>query len=108
MFNNTILKIVKPIWYFSISTKEKKTYWVDYKGIESKYLGIIDKNNFYDSKLLFSCDLAYQLWNKGFISFEPDHKMINTEISNISINDQYIFLRRMFNPVWIYYTIILL
>ena len=107
MFNNSILKIVKPIWYFSIPTKEKKSYWVDYKGIESKYLGIIDKNNFYDSKLLYSYDLAYQLWNKGFISFEPDHKMINTKISNISINDQYIFLRRMFNPVWIYYTIIL-
>ena len=105
-----ILKIVKPIWYFSIFTKKPKNF-IDYKSLDKKTLSKINICYDYSSEELTEIDAMYQLINKGFIikSNVESYNYIDLENNSydITIKDQYLFLRRMYKSIWIYYILIL-
>ena len=71
-------------------------------GEEKSY---IDYPNLYDNNESRMIDVAYQAWHKGFVNLTPD-KSFSSNYS-MSINDQYVFIRRMFHPIWSYYAFIL-
>ena len=107
IFKNQLFKIIKPIWYFSLNSEKNKIYWVDFKKKDFKNINLYDKTDQYESEKIFKYDIAYQLWHKGYIDSEGSFSMENNQEDEYSINDQYLFLRRMFNPIWFYYTIII-
>ncbi len=108
-FNSPILKIVKPIWYFSIFANNSKN-WIDYKKLDKNIVANIDICHDYSTKYLTKIDAAYQLINNGFIigKNEKVHTSLNLEDKSyiVTVRDQYIFLRRMYKKIWIYYTLI--
>ena len=65
----------------------------------------IDVFKDYDSTTVMNLDIAYQAWHKGYIG--NPNKNFSALISNkqVSLEDQYKFIRRMFKPIWIYYAI---
>ena len=106
IYNNLYTKI-KPIWFYNLEVEPNKNlYWIDYQKINTKYLKILDCNNLYESKKSFQHDLAYQLWHKGVIKFDEKSLLNKEHEESFSLNDQYIFIRRMFKPRWIYFLFI--
>jgi len=100
-------EFIKPIWYYNLDIEPNNNYWIDYKKINPEYLRVLDTENYYNSKNAYSYDLAYQLWHKGVIDCD-DGILIKTDIEEVSsLHDQYVFIRRMFKPWWIYYLFIL-
>ena len=108
IINSSLHRIIKPIWYYSLKVENyKHNYWIDYRKIKPEYLRVLDIENFYNSKNAYSYDLAYQLWHKGVIDCD-DGILLKIEIEEVSsLHDQYVFIRRMFKPGWIYYSFIL-
>ena len=108
ILNTSLNEMIKPIWYFNLEVDSgKNTYWIDHNKINPKYLKILDENNFYESKKSFSFDLAYQLWHRGVIDYNEKILLDIKSDELTSINDQYIFSRRMFKSRWIYFSFIL-
>ncbi len=58
-----------------------------------------------NESLLF--DIAYQLWNKGYISNNNKMLAITNKNINPTVYDQYVFIRRMFKPIWLYYILLI-
>lgn len=104
IFLEKLSQLINPIWYFNIKTGNKNEYWVDHLEINSEFKKILDINNYYESQRSFNEDLAYQCWHKGFIHFENNILIKDDSKYEYSTYDQYIFLRRMFKPKWVYYS----
>ena len=100
--------MVKPIWYYNLKIESgKNNYWINYKKINNNYRKILDCNNYYESEKSFSYDLAYQMWHKGAMKFDEKSLLSKKHEESSSLNDQYIFIRRMFKPRWIYFSFII-
>ena len=109
--NGSILKLIKPIWYHSIFTKNSNNIWINYLDIDEKFtekLNICDK---YSTIEMTFFDASYQLIQTGYVDKNIDKKNISINFNNcekqFSIEDQYLFIRRMFKPFWVYYAIFL-
>ena len=107
MFDNILFKIINPIWYFNIKSLKNKRYWIDYKKLNPIHNSFYNKNNNYESETFNSFDIAFQLWHKGLIDINGEKSLIEDFEIKLSINDQYLFLRRMYSPKWVFYTIII-
>ena len=110
-FNGSILKFVKPIWYHSIFTKNSNNLWINYWDIDERFkerLNICDK---YSTIEMTSLDASYQLIQNGYVNKNLNTKNIlinfNKSKKYFSIEDQYLFVRRMFKPFWVYYALLL-
>jgi glycosyltransferase involved in cell wall biosynthesis len=92
-------KYIKPLWYFNLKPINSNiAYWVDVpKNLEH----LLDKEVTYSSKQVLKIDLAYQLWNAGYISSYPGKKL---EVSGIRITskDNYILLARFVKKQWLF------
>ena len=107
MLNNPLFKIINPVWYFNIKSLKNKIYWVDHKKINPIYNSLFNKNNNYESEAFNSFDIAFQLWHRGLIDIDDNHSLSIDFDIRLSIYDQYLFLRRMYSPKWVYYTILI-
>jgi len=109
--NGLILKYVKPIWYHNIFIMDLNKIWIDYTRLDSKIINSIDIYNDYSTKEMTYFDAAYQLIYLGYIdqSIVKNENFFKKRNSHkfTSIMDQYIFLRRMFKPIWVYYSLFL-
>ena len=65
----------------------------------------IDYSNLYEHDKSSLIDATYQAWYKGFIDLK-NSKPLSIDHS-MSIKDQYVFIKRMFNPFWSYYVLLL-
>ena len=108
-FNSSIIKIVKPIWYFNIFLNNSKS-WINYKNLDKTIIDKLDICHDYNSRYLKEIDVGYQLLKRGFITQDyKNYDYINLEDANydITIKDQYIFIRRMYKKIWVYYVLLL-
>ena len=99
-----LLRIVKPIWYYYLTLSNNTNYWTDYRKLSINYKQLINYCEEYISYDAALIDAAYQIWIRGFIDTEGGKSLALDHSFNICINDQYRFLRRMFKPIWVYYT----
>ena len=100
-----LLTIVKPIWYYNLNPKINSNYFIDYHKLTDDEKIFIDYSNLYEHDKSSLIDATYQAWNKGFIDLK-NSKPLSIDHS-MSINDQYVFIKRMFNPFWSYYVLLL-
>jgi len=105
LFNNKLFKIVNPIWYFNQNHDGKPNYWIDYKKLKIENKDLFDQNCKYQSKIFKNYDIAFQLWHKGLIDIKGFCLISHKYPLTLSLYDQYLFLRRMYNSKWIYYAI---
>lgn len=103
------LQYVRPIWYFNLSPKNKANgYWVDFETLTKHEQENILVDNAYESEAAKKRDAAYQAWNIGIISTDnTQHLDIENLNKNISLNDNYRFIRKYFRPIWSLYVLLL-
>ena len=103
---NQLIKYISPVRYFFLRPLKNNSYWVDYHKLENSEKKIIDYCTIYDSEGISLIDSAYQLWHKGHIESEDSKRLINNDKRlRLSTQDHYIFTRRMFKPIWSWYTL---
>lgn len=48
-------------------------------------------------------DAAYQAWQRGIISFNPEQKLVVAQ--ELPVKDEYRFIKKYYNPVWLIYVL---
>jgi glycosyltransferase involved in cell wall biosynthesis len=104
----SFLKYVTPIWYFNIKPSINHCYFPSEKNLLEEGIEIpLDKK--YLSKEAQKRDLAYRAFRKGFIAMNQDDgsNFTNWETRAIPIEDEYRFVRKNYNVVWVNYILFL-
>ena len=102
----SFLKYVQPIWYFNIPLSTNGHYWLDWDKMEKKEQEILDYDGRYSNHYIAKLDVAYQALLKGGISGDKSKVLIFEEGKTPNIADNYLFLRKHFNPYWSIYVLI--
>lgn len=103
------LKYVQPTWYFNLKPSNGKiSYWVDYRNLPASEQALIEYDNLYQSEEASLLDASFQAWHKGIINIDSKAELELTGFQkNISLVDNYRFLRKYYNKVWIYYVLLI-
>ena len=103
---NELIKYISPIRYFFLKPLKNNYYWVDYYKLEKSEKEKINYFSNYSSEGMSLIDSAYQLWHKGYMDIEENKKLVfNQTKLKVAPIDRYLFLRRMFKPIWSWYTL---
>lgn len=105
----TILKQILPTWYFNLLPENVSTYSTYYLNssiiqLSGEEENLAEEDTRYETHIARDLDRGYQLWNRGAmltvnnISLE---KLIHQ--GNISLKDNYIFIRKYFKKHRVYY-----
>lgn len=100
----SFIKYVSPTWYYNLEAQNYKRYWANFDSLDEENQSIIEKPNCFSAREVESLDIAYQAWVKGIIADEKDG--LETENISPNLTDEYIFIRRHFNPVWVVFVIL--
>jgi GT2 family glycosyltransferase len=105
----SFLKYVQPTWYFNLKPgKGKNSYWVNYNKLPDLQKQIIDYDNNYQSTEAGLLDASFQAWHKGIINFDSLADLDDTGFQEkVTLQDNYRFLRKYFNKMWVFYCLII-
>lgn len=99
------LRYINPTWYFHLTPQSGKIpYFIDWDKLEESEKSLIQLDEAYHSHEVSKLDAAWQAWQKGFIESNPE-KMLDTWAIHPNVNDNYLFLRKYFHPIWSYYVL---
>ena len=101
-----LFPIIKPIWYLNLENEDNHYHWVDYRKLNQNEKTIIDYCEVYESNHFSLFDASYQAFQKGIIDTKGEISLNLPDNISVSLNDQYLFLRRMFKPIWVYYVLL--
>lgn len=99
------LKYIKPIWYYNLVSAARAPYWSDYDKLTEQEQALIDFDHSFSSLPVSRLDAAYQAWHKGIVTDDVSH-CLNIEGVDVSVKDQYRFVRKYFNPFFCIYIFI--
>lgn len=101
------LKYVSPVWYFNLRPKVDHNYFPSKDELEK--VGFDLKYDLqYETIEAQNRDLAYRAFQHGYISTErPSQKEGFWETPNLPAGDEYRFLLKNFNKIWVIYVFIL-
>ncbi|MAV58482.1 MAG: glycosyl transferase family 2 [Candidatus Marinimicrobia bacterium] len=102
-----LFSIIKPIWYLSLENNDTQDHWVDYRKLNQNEKTNIDYCEVYESDNFSLFDASYQALQKGIIDIKGERSLNLPDNLSVSLNDQYLFLRRMFKPIWVYYVLLI-
>lgn len=97
----TFLKYLQPTSYFSLSRNNKGYIFPIVASIPETILVNLQEDAAYNSELAKNYDLAWQAIHKGYI---VDANTIQT-ISSVPLHDEYMFIRKHFSSVWVFYVL---
>ncbi len=100
----THLKYIRPIWYNNLIPVGNSP-WIDINTISPEDRGFLAASGQYVSKEGQLADLTYQAWFKGLIPGIDGEEAFPESTTNIQ--DNYIFIRRYFHPVWSVYVLLI-
>lgn len=101
-----LFKILNPIWYYNLDSKlDNSPYWVDYRKLSIDIKKIVHYSDDYEEEYPSLFDASYQLWNQGFMPTDDEYSFKKPISMSFSIHDQYVFARRFFKPIWVYYAL---
>lgn len=98
-------KYIQPIWYFNLRPASDIPYWVDYRKLTEQEQALVDFDENYKSNESALRDAAYQAWQKGILSFDPNNKLEFSE--KTPIEDEYRFVKKYFSPIWYIYVLLI-
>ena len=102
-FSYSLMKYVRPIWYFHIMPNNKgNNVWIDYQELSMMEKKMINYDVGYSNKALNNWDASYQALMKGVI--KNTSKNINTKDMELLPVDIYRFTRKYHKIVWVYAT----
>jgi glycosyltransferase involved in cell wall biosynthesis len=99
----TFLKYIKPTSYFTLKNKKGEYIYPSIDNIPLEILKKLTIDNNYVDNYSKKIDLSYQAVEKGYIG--SAEKI--TQIENISIVDEYRFIRKYFSNFWGIHTLLL-
>lgn len=97
-------KYIKPGWYFNLQPGKGIPYFLDYDSLSESDKALLSVDQSYSSWEVSKIDAAYQAFQKGFIARNGKATDINLKTT---ISDNYRFIKRYFNRLWIYYIFLL-
>lgn len=106
---NTIFfffRYVQPTWYFNLLARTSNPFWIDYRKLNSSDKALIDFDKQYNSEDACLRDAAYQAWQKGVMIRDPSAGLLQP-FPRLSVLDEYRFIKKYFNPIWVVYVFIL-
>ncbi|CAN5522129.1 hypothetical protein BH23BAC1_BH23BAC1_15630 [soil metagenome] len=103
------LKYIQPTWYFNLKPfKGVIPYWVDYRKLPPDLKPLIEFDAKYRTEEARLVDASFQAWHKGIIISDPSIDLPITQLPiKATIEDNYRFIRKYFNKVWVYYCLVL-
>lgn len=97
------LEYVKPIWYLNLRPGHAMQL-VDYNKLADEEKSLLNLCSEYSTSSASMLDAAIQAWFKGFIETDSTRSFRDTSTC-VDVNDNYLFLRRFFNPGWSWYAL---
>jgi glycosyltransferase involved in cell wall biosynthesis len=103
------IKYIQPTWYFNLKPiKGKIPYWIDYRKLPPSLKPLIQFDPNYKTEDARLVDASFQAWHKGIINSDPSLDLIiSQQPIHATIEDNYRFIRKYFNKIWVYYCLIL-
>lgn len=98
------LKNVNPISYFNLTKNNGKTIFPEWNALPKNIQEKITFDNRYVSQYSAELDASWQAIQKGYIGSTDTLKFDNKKIPLI---DEYIFIRKYYSKIWVFYTLII-
>jgi len=97
------LKYLQPTSYFQCYNKYEASAFPIAKKIPETILSQLERDENYQSSNAMDYDLSWRAILNGYIGSEETYK----NIEKLSIKDNYRFIRKYFNPAWVFYVLVL-
>lgn len=91
-------KYVSPSWYFNKKV-QNIPYFIDFKLLDAKISENCNIYESYSNELAKKIDIAYQLWQRGYIT-DDINKQLRWNDIDVSLKDKYIFINRFYKKHW--------
>lgn len=99
-------KYLDPIFYYNLKPSKDFGYFPTIKQLEEQSFDFeIDSN--YKTYVAQERDLAWTAFQQGFISNDFQNGLNIWEKVKIPVQDEYVFLRKNFHKVWVFYVLVL-
>ncbi len=97
------LKYLSPINYFNLARKDYSTIFPDWKTVPDSIGAVVDLDDRYMTEDAKYLDASWQLIQKGYIG---NAKTITFD-TQVSLFDEYLFARKYYNKIWVYFTLVM-
>ncbi|WP_033956491.1 glycosyltransferase family 2 protein [Psychroserpens jangbogonensis] len=97
------LKYLQPTHYFQLYTNTGKSIFPKVENLPEQVVLHLEVDDRFKSKQAKDYDLSWQAIQKGYIGNVPTYH----SFTEISIQDNYHFIRKYFNKAWVFYVLIL-
>ena len=97
------LKYLQPTHYFRLHTKTGLTIFPKVDGLTKDILINLKRDENYQSELAKDYDLSWQAVQRGYVAISE----VYTDFENLSIRDNYQFIRKNFHKAWVFYVLVL-
>ena len=101
------IKYLSPVWYFNLRSNKDWSYFPSSEQVKAAGLSLqVDTQ--YQSQAARERDLAYRAFQIGYINRDKERDGLDIwEMASLPTCDEYRFLRKNFNPIWVLYTLVL-
>ena len=99
----TFIKYISPNWYYNLKGEHYRRYWANFDALDAGEKSLINFPDCYDSHEAALLDAAYQAWSKGIIV--EDRNGLEAENMRPALKDEYKFVKRHFNPIWVVFVL---
>lgn len=97
------LKYLQPTHYFLLSKYDKDLVFPMVEELPKIILEQLERDDNYVSEMAKNYDLSWQVIQKGYIGDTPTYKTVST----LPLIDNYRFIRKYFNKVWVFYVLVM-
>ena len=99
----TFLKYLQPTHYFQLYRKDGTSIFPIEEKLPEEIGAQLEIESDFESESAQQYDLSWQAVNKGYIGAVETYKSFEA----VPIVDEYRFVRKYFNPVWVFYVLLL-
>jgi len=96
------LTYLQPTHYFSLFRNNKTSIFPIYSELPETIKSQLEPDTNFKSRLAIQYDLSWQALQKGYIGSGNTY----SNIENLSVEDNYRFLRKYFHTVWVFYVLV--
>jgi glycosyltransferase involved in cell wall biosynthesis len=99
----SFLKYLQPTHYFQLYRKDGSSIFPIFETLPPEVISQLEPEQRFKSEKAKEYDLSWQAIHKGYIGNSETY----TSFQKLPIIDEYRFLRKYFNPIWVFYVLLL-